>query len=113
MTKINQDFTVWSGDHKNVRFTVTDSDSASVDITNASILWTVSENKRSGSIMQLSTDSGCGVTVSGCTYTVGLSPTHTAKLAGMYYHESQARDTASDTSTLAVGKMTVEVDITE
>jgi hypothetical protein len=111
MTKINQDFTVWSGDHKNVRFTTTDSNSASVDLAGASILWTLSENIRSGSILQLSTDDG--VTISGCTYTVSLSPTHTSGLAGTYYHESQARDSASDISTVATGKMQVEVDIAE
>ncbi len=111
MTRISQNFTVWSGDHKNVRFTVTDSNSASVDMTGASIIWTLSENARSGSLLQLSTDSGDGVTISGCTYIVSLSPTHTRDLSGTYYHESQARDSASDISTIAVGEAQIISDI--
>lgn len=109
MTKINQDFSMWSGDHKNVRFTTTDSNSASVDLAGASIIWTLSENARSGSLLQLDTDGG--VTISGCTYTVSLSPTHTSGLAGTYYHESQARDSASDISTIAVGEAQITSDI--
>lgn len=110
-TKTGQDFTIWSGDNKNVTFTVTDSNSASVDLTGACVAWVLSNTPATASIVRLHSDSGCGITVSGCTFTVSLSPTHTSGLAGTYYHEAQVRDSASDISTVAVGTATIKFDV--
>ena len=110
VAKTKQNFTMWSGDHKELTFTTTDSDSASVDLTGTSVIWQLSETPTSGSLVKRSTDSGCGISISGCTYTVSLCPTHTSGLVGIYYHESQVRDTGSNVSTVAVGWATINVD---
>lgn len=101
--KVEQNFRMHSANHKNVTFTVTDGDGASVDCTGACVTWWLSEEPESGSLIKRHTDSGCGISVSGCTFTVSLSPTHTSGLSGTYYHESKMRDSASQESTVAVG----------
>lgn len=111
MTKTAQDFEMWSGDHRNLTFIVTDSTGASKDLTDASVIWVLSENPTSASLVKRSTDSGCGITVSGCTFTVSLSPVHTSNLSGYYYHEAQVRDSASNVVTVAVGTARIRYDV--
>jgi hypothetical protein len=111
MTTTGQNFEMWSGDHKNLIYTVTDASSASVSLTGASVLWVLSDQINGASLARLTTDSGSGVTVSGCTFTVSLSPVHTSGLAGVYYTEAQVRDSASNVSTVAVGTAKINRDV--
>lgn len=111
MTRTAQDFTMWSGDHKNLTYTVTDSTGASVNLTGASVAWVLSPGPTSGSLVRLTTDSGSGIAVSGCTFTVSLSPAHTSSLAGQYYYEAQVRDTVANVSTVAVGTAMINFDV--
>jgi hypothetical protein len=112
ITHYQQDVTFWSGDHKDLIYTVTNaSTGASVNLTGASGYWVLSNGPTSGSILRLTSDSGSGITVSGCTLTVSLSPAHTTNLAGQYYSEAQIRDSASNVSTVAVGTVTINYDV--
>lgn len=111
MTKIKQDFTMWSGDHKDLTYTTTDGDSASVDLTGASVYWCLAPDAESGSLVRLTTDSGSGITLSGCTFTVSLSPAHTSGLAGTYYYEAQVRDSETNIGTVAVGNIKINYDV--
>ena len=108
--KKTQNFEMWSGDHRDLVFTTLDSDSASVNLAGASVVWQLSAAPDSGSLVKRSTDSGCGISISGCTFTVSLSPTHTVGLAGLYYHEAWIRDAGSIQSTVAVGTATIRED---
>lgn len=112
MTKLGQDFTAWSGDHKNLIFTVTNAATgASADLTGASVIWVLAESPTGGSLVKLTNDSGSGITVSGCTFTVSLSPIHTSGLFGTYYHEAQVKDANSNISTVAVGAAKINYDV--
>lgn len=111
MTKVQQNFEMWSGDNKDVIYTVTNGTGASKDLTGTSVVWVLSEDPSSGSLVKRSTDSGSGITIAGCTFTVSLSPTDTSSLAGLYYHESQVRDGTSDISTVAVGHVKINRDL--
>lgn len=102
---------MWSGDHKNLTYTVTDSNGASVILTSACAAWVLANDPASGSLVRLTTDSGSGITISGCTFTVSLSPAHTSGLAGTYYYEAQVRDTASNVSTVATGTAKINYDV--
>ena len=101
---------MWSGDHLDIVVTVSDSTSASKDLTGGSVVWHLSETPTSASLIRRSTDSGCGVSLSGCTFTVSLSPVHTAALAGIYYHEAQVRDSGSNTATVMTGYAKIHKD---
>lgn len=111
MTKVQQDFEMWSGDHKTVIFTITGSDSASANLSGACGVWVLANDAKSASFARLTSDSGCGMTLSGCTATLSLSPVHTAGLAGFYYHELQIRDANTNISTVAVGTVTINQDV--
>ena len=110
MTRTNQDFEMWSGDHKNLQVTVYDGDGASIDLSGASVIWLMSEGVEGASLLKRSTDSGCGISVSGSTFTVSLSPTHTSGSAGTLYHEAQVRDGFGNISTVMTGHATIHVD---
>ena len=101
---------MWSGDHKNLQVTVYDGDGASIDLSGASVIWMVSEGVEGASLLKRSTDSGCGISVSGSTFTVSLSPAHTSGSAGTLYHEAQVRDGFGDISTVLTGHATIHAD---
>lgn len=110
MTKLQQDFTIWSGDNKTLTCTVTDATTgASVNLTGASVAWVLANSPTSGSILRLSTDDF--VTVSGCTFSVALAASHTAGLSGQYYHEGQIRESTGNVSTVTVGTVTINQDV--
>ena len=100
---------MYSGDHKNLVITVLDGNGASVLLTNASVSWMLAETPAGASLVSRTSDSG--ITVSGCTFTVSLSPVHTASLGGVYYHEAQVRDSASQISTVTTGNVTIYKDV--
>lgn len=108
--KKRQDFEIFSGDHKNLVYTVTNAQSASVDLTGNTIEWVLANHETSGSLLRLVTG-GSGITISGCTFTVALSPAHTSGLAGDYYYEAQVTDTNSDVSTVSIGTATILTDL--
>lgn len=111
MTKTEQNWEMWSGDHKDLTYTVTDADSASVDLTSACVWWMLTDESKTASVLLRTADSGCGITISGCTFTVSLSPADTAGLAGAYYNESQVRTSGSVKGTVATGMGTINKDL--
>lgn len=112
MTKLGQDFIMWSGDHKNLTVTVTNAETGgSADLTGGSVVWVLAESPTGGSLVKLTNDSGSGVTVSGSTFTVSLSPIHTSGLSGTYYHEAQVIDANNNVSTVTVGAAKINYDV--
>ena len=89
---------------------MTDGTGASVNLSGASAVWVLATRSGGASLSRLTTDAGSGITVSGCTLTVSLSPFHTSGLAGIYYHEAQVRDSGSNISTVAVGTVDIKPD---
>ena len=97
------DFTMYSGDSKNLQFTITDNDDTPVDLTGATSSWILAASA-DGSALVTKTSGAGEITYSGGSTniaTVAVDPADTASLAGRYYHELQITDTGGDVSTNA------------
>jgi len=112
MTKVNQNFTAWSGDDITPRYTVQGA-AASIgkDLTGASILWILVDQSSGASLIRKTTDTAGHFTVSGCTFDVNIAASDTSGLAGDYWSEAQVRDSASIIQTVAVGWVTINRDL--
>jgi hypothetical protein len=108
MTKTMQNFDYWTGTEKILRFTVTDEDGASVNLTGASVWWLLQDEPNSGSLIFLKTG-GSGITVSGCTTDVVLaaSLTEGCALSGTYHHQLSASGITYTPDVLAVGTVQI------
>jgi len=107
MASTNQNFTIWADNHKDLLITVRNDNSVEVDLTSSSsIIWVLSGDDLSASLVRKATG-GDGVTISGCTFTVSLSPADTGNLAGTYYHEAQVTNASGDVSTVTTGMATI------
>lgn len=108
MTKIRQDFELWTGEDKSLQYTITDETGASVNLAGYTIHWLLQDEYNSGSLIKLKTG-GSGIAVSGCTATVTVSGSNTAgcALSGLYYTELSACDTSGLVSILAIGDATI------
>lgn len=104
MTTTQQDFEYWTGEDKSLVYTITDENSASVNMTGMSCRWVLQDEPDSGSILVYRTG-GSKITVSGCTVTVAIAGSDTSGcgLSGTYYTELSASDTSSNVAVLAVG----------
>ena len=101
---------MWAGDYKDLIVTITGSDSAGYSLTGASVTWIVEQEPGSGSLVHkhgVDTTAGSGLTISTSTLTISLSPADTSGLVGTYYHEAQAKDSASRIATLLVGTVKI------
>ena len=108
MTKTQQNFNYWIGGEKTIRFTVSDDDGASIDLTGASVWWLMQDEPDSGSLILLKTG-GSGITISGCTADVliAASLTEGCALSGTYPHQLTASGVGNTPDVLAVGVVTV------
>lgn len=96
-----QDFTMYSGDTKNLAFTVSDSAGSAVNLTGATATWTLSTSADSAATVTKTSGAG-DITYSGDNTeiaTVALAGSDTASLSGVYYHELQITDASSNVST--------------
>lgn len=107
MATTGQDFTIWSGDDKSLVITLTDG----TDTTGGSAVWTLANSPTGPSLVRLTTDAG--ITMSGSVITVTLQPSHTAGLAGIFYHECQFRNSASKVATTTVGTVVINYDVAQ
>lgn len=76
-----------------LEITATDSDGAAIDLTGATITWTL--RTRRGNAATITKTTGSGVTVTdavGGVFEVTITDTDTASLNGTYYHEAKIVD---------------------
>ena len=108
---IPQNFEMFSGDDKNIQFTITDEDNAASDITGASATWACSRRVKTSTLISKTVGSGITI-VSGVggVLLVSLAQADTASLRGDYYHELEIVDAAGKKTTAAYGTMTVLTD---
>lgn len=108
MTKIRQDFEFYTGEDKNIIYTITDAAGASVNLSGYTVHWLLQDDPATGSLLRYKTG-GSGVTVSGCTATVTLAGSNTAgcNLSGLYYVELSACDGSNNEAVLATGYATI------
>jgi len=112
MTTENQNFTIWAGDDKDVRFFVTGiTNPADVDAAE----WEA-EQVEGGATVITKTKAGGGITVTGATggiyVTVALAAVDTTDKQGLYLHELELTDTGGHSETVAAGRMRVRRSLT-
>lgn len=107
MGKLNQNFTTWKGNYRELNFTIEDVDSAE----GCTAEWACAELETSlvNEIEKSTESTPAGITIAGKVVTVILDPADTASMdAGNYYHELRLVDTDDNPSTPAIGTMTLK-----
>lgn len=114
----DQDFSMKSGDSKNIFITIKDSDGVVVDVTNfTAFTWSMSALEPDGkfsSTVTLSKSLGSGITVSdglNGIIKVRLEEADTESLDGLYYHETEGVSATPDTGTTTTGTLTIDRDL--
>jgi len=110
MTKLAQNAEIWAGDYKDLVVTITGSDGSGYSLAGASVTWILEASPGSGSLLRKFSEgssAASGMTISTSTLTISLSPTDTQSLEGVYYHEAEAKDSASRATTLLVGTLKI------
>ena len=107
MTKQDQNFEIWSGDHKNLVAAITGSDGAAQDMTGMTIEWIMRPAAEAASLVRRTSAVSGGISISTSTLTISMSPADTVSLGGTYWHECSASDTDSNVATLFTGWATV------
>lgn len=103
MTMKNQDFSMYAGDSKYVKFAV----EGVSDLVGASMTWGIRRSKYSDETL-LKKTAGDGISFVGAEAQITLNPTDTAALAaGPYYHECVLTDSIGNISTIFVGVITI------
>lgn len=121
MTRINQDFEVYAGNTRTVRFTAWEPDPTSTDpeaerilnLTGHTLHWVakrvLSRDEDDDPAIEKSTPTGVVITdAAGGQCEVRLLPADTENLVGSYYHELESTDGAGTVSTISTGVMTVK-----
>jgi len=106
MTSEDQNFELYAGDSKDIVVTVTDSNGAAVNLTNFTIFWKLTLLPTSSTAL-ISKAVGTGIVKtnpSGGIFTVTITNTDTATLAGCYYHEAKIVDGSSNEFTVTSGR---------
>ncbi len=113
MTAKNQDFEIYQGDSKNLEFETRDEDGQILDITSATINWSLARVENDGSFSVLVTLTvGDGVVLTDAAagiFTVSMLPAHTQSLDidDLYRHEAEITDTSGNVSTVSNGSVDI------
>lgn len=104
MGKLNQNFTTWKGNYRQIEFFIEDV----ADLTGYSAEWACSVDVDSAALVSKSSPSS-GITLADSIVTVTLDPSDTSAMtAGDYYHELRLVDGSTNPSTPAIGTMTLK-----
>ena len=114
MTQINQNFTLYAGDHKTLTFTITNEAGAAQPLAGATIYWAMG-HVASSDVTQIFKSTASGITITnpaGGIFEVYLRPSNTKNLvAGEYYHEASMVDALGNVSTLAIGTIILKASL--
>ncbi len=91
------DFSMFAGDTKQLAFAVVDSANAAVDVTGAGVKFVIAPQQSKSALVTKTELSG--ITISGSTITVALTPADTQALAGLYRYELEITDSSGNVST--------------
>lgn len=107
MTEVNQNFSMFAGETKNIIVPNTKDDGTDLDLTGATIKWTVKQRKNSPTVVleKLSPD----ITAEGNVLTIHLKPPDTVSLKGDYYHKCSVEDQSENDSVLFTGTLAIEI----
>jgi len=109
MGKLNQNFTHWKGNYREIDFFIEDVDS----LSGCTIEWAMAADANSTELITKSTeDTPATITISGKTATVILESSDTDASSGIsageYYHELRIVDGDSNPFTPAIGTVTLK-----
>jgi len=111
MATTGQNFTMWTGDNKEITFTITDA----VTLVGASVKWGLSLHSAMNPLLvsKSSTDATqIAINSTGATFTVYLLSSETADLSEtIYYHEAEVKDVAGNICTVSVGEISMQADL--
>jgi len=111
MTTINQNFSLYAGDSKNINITVTDDNGVPVNLSDCKIIWGVKRNARASryAVVKTSLDDIIITDTQNGKATIRIMPNDTFGLSGDFYHEAEFTDAMGNVTTLFLGTMTVQV----
>lgn len=107
MATSNQNFTMYAGENKHIRVTVTNDVGSAKNLTSASIKWAL--RKLGEDYINKSTVSGITIeNAVGGIFVVNLLPSDTLDLgSGTYTHEAEVTDNSSETAVVLSGTVTI------
>jgi hypothetical protein len=107
MTARNQNFEMFCGDTREIVVTVRDASGSAIDLTGATVLWTLSRSDRCDAEVSKSSPSEGIVLTSAASgqFTITLDADDTEDLdPGDYYHEAEVTDSSGRVSTVLTGR---------
>lgn len=113
MTASRQNFDVRTGEHKVLRFTVTNADGTAKDITGASIYWAATAPNGTTALIEKSSDNSGETDLTDAAtgiFLVNLVPADTSSMDGGRYKHSAQVTLSSVETVVATGWMTVIYD---
>ena len=110
MAATAQDFTMHSGDTKDITVTVYDGDGNTVALAGATIVWSMAQ-RLGESALVTKTTAAADITISGSDFSFSLDPADTTALVGTYYHEAQVTDSGGDVATVLTGTIIIEEEL--
>ncbi len=108
-----QNFEIYSGDTKTLKFTVKDQDDVIKDISAASVKWSAARKRTGTAQIQKTSDAGQITITDGPNglLEVALVVGDTKDRQGDYYHELEITDVAGRISTASYGTMRIRADL--
>jgi hypothetical protein len=100
VTAINQNFTMYAGDSKNIVVTMPE------DLTGCTVKWGLRQRMYSTENLLSKTTSN-GISINGSEISIKLAPEDTQTLSGTYYHECEVTDQLNNVSTIFTGMVTI------
>ena len=105
MTIKNQNFSMYAGETKEIKATITKEDGTSLDLTGAKLVWSLRKGELSSVNILTKTTAGGSITTAGNVATIKLSSVDTKELVGAdFFHELWAEDQTGNDSALFMGK---------
>jgi hypothetical protein len=100
MTAVNQNFSMYQGDTKNIIVPV----DGVTDLIGATLKWGL-RKRESSTTNDIVKESE--ITISGTEITIPLKPPDTETLLGLYFHECELTDQQGNVSTLFTGNVNI------
>ncbi len=109
MTAVNQNFTMYAGDSKEINVTITEAGNI-VNLNGVTATWDMKRNRgESTNILSKSINNGISInSPSSGVVIIKLIPGDTENLRGSFHHKLEITDTLSNNSTVLVGEIIIE-----
>lgn len=111
MTAVNQNFTMFAGDTKELIISVTTPDGKTVNLTGATLKWALKAGGGAPVNALLKQSPSGGIVISdalGGVFRVTLNPVDTRNLTGSFAHIGELTDSGGNLSTILTGTMTLQ-----